>query len=128
MNQHFPMHLCKCTISNAQELSAKRYRPRAIGNLLVGTMNLFLHSSGPTELVFCRRSPLNVYISVCFSVSSVRDDRAKPFFLLALRKKSTKAMYIWALVTVECWPWRKIRVALLDDQGQLQSKASRYAF
>ena len=31
-------------------------------------------------------------------------------------------MYIWALVNVKCWPWRKIRVALLDDQGKNQSK------
>ena len=37
-------------------------------------------------------------------------------------------MYIWALVDVKCWPLRKIRVALLDDQGKHQSKASRYAF
>ena len=61
------------------------------------------------------------------TVSSIREATTEPFFLLASREKSTKAMNIWALVSVECWPWRKIRVALLDDQGKHQSKPSRYA-
>ena len=37
--------------------------------------------------------------------SSIERDLPGSIFLLASREKSTKAMYIWALVTVECWPW-----------------------